>query len=70
MTIFDSPLLTAEQVSEALSIPVQTLANMRHLGTGPKFIRLPNRKIRYFLTDVQEWVMGQPSWTSETVEAH
>ena len=57
-TIFESPLLTPEQVSEELSLPLQTLANMRHLGTGPRFVKLPNRKVRYFLSDVQAWVLG------------
>ena len=56
--IFDSPLLTPEEVSEALQLPVATLANMRGRGAGPKYIKLPNRKVRYLLTDVQAWALG------------
>lgn len=56
--IFDSDLLTPKEVSGALSIPIATLTNMRHRGTGPKFIKLPNRKVRYLLTDVQDWVLS------------
>lgn len=68
MQIFDSQLLTPEDVSDALSVPTGTLSQWRHRGTGPKFIKLPTGAVRYFLTDVQEWVMSQPSF-SETVEA-
>ena len=63
--IFDSDLLTPKEVSGALSIPIATLTNMRHRGTGPAYIKLPNRKVRYLLTDVQDWVLGKTSDAEE-----
>lgn len=61
--IFNSQLLTPAEVSEALSVPLGTLNQWRHRGAGPAFIKLPNGRVRYTLTAVQEWVMGQPSFT-------
>jgi hypothetical protein len=36
----DSQLLTPRQLSELLQVPMQTLANWRWRGEGPKFIKL------------------------------
>ena len=66
-TIFDTPLLPTEEVSEALQLPIATLANMRGRGTGPRYIKLPNRKVRYLLTDVQAWVLGGTSDAAEVL---
>ncbi|RFA12647.1 hypothetical protein B7R21_09890 [Subtercola boreus] len=50
------PLLTAAQVSEITGLTEGTLANMRSKGTGPAFVRLTPRVIRYTEEDVQEFI--------------
>jgi excisionase family DNA binding protein len=55
-----SALLTAEEVSEYLDVPKGTLANRRHLGRGPAFVRL-GRHIRYQADDLASWIeRGKP----------
>ena len=57
-TELDAPLLTAEDVSVLLSIPVGTLAQWRVRQQGPAYLKLPNRAVRYRLADVQAWAQG------------
>lgn len=45
--------LTAKELAERLHRKVQTLANWRALGVGPKFI--PGRPVLYPLTEVENW---------------
>jgi excisionase family DNA binding protein len=49
------PLLTPEQVSEHLRVPLGTLANWRYQGRGPAFVRF-GRHVRYRASDVTEWI--------------
>jgi excisionase family DNA binding protein len=48
-------LLTAEEVSEYLGVPVPTLYRWRHQGTGPKAFRV-GRHLRYDLEVVRKWL--------------
>lgn len=48
-------ILTPAQVAEALHVTADTLATWRHLGKGPHYIKLPNRKIRYRRDAVDEF---------------
>jgi excisionase family DNA binding protein len=48
-------LLTPEDVSKALQIPVKTLYRWRHNGIGPAAIRV-GRHLRYRSTDVEAWI--------------
>lgn len=50
-----APLLTPDQVSEYLDVPLGTLANWRYQGRGPAFVRL-GRHVRYRATDIAEWI--------------
>lgn len=49
-------LLSAEEVSEFLGIPVNTLYQWRHKGTGPTAFRV-GRFLRYDPIDVREWLL-------------
>jgi predicted DNA-binding transcriptional regulator AlpA len=40
-------LLTQREAAEVLRLSTRTLERMRVTGTGPKFVRLANRSIRY-----------------------
>jgi len=49
-------LLSAEEVAEFLGIPVNTLYQWRHKGTGPNAFRV-GRFLRYDPVDVREWLL-------------
>lgn len=52
-------LLTPEQVAEILGVTTGALAQWRYLGTGPRFVKLTGRQIRYAPSDVQNWISEQ-----------
>ncbi len=49
------PLWTPEQLAEYLGRPEKTLSNWRHLGLGPRYVKL-GRAIRYRHGDVDRWL--------------
>lgn len=55
-----NPLMTAEEVSAYLVIPVATLYAWRSRGQGPVGHRV-GRHLRYRLSDVDAWLNDQPS---------
>jgi excisionase family DNA binding protein len=52
------PLATAEQVSQYLGIPVNTLYQWRLRRTGPVGLRI-GRHLRYRWSDVEKWLDQQ-----------
>lgn len=48
-------LMTMDEVSEFVRIPVSTLRFYRHKGTGPKSAKIGGR-IMYRRTDVEAWL--------------
>lgn len=59
MSIANSPqleeLLTPQQVADYRGTTVAVLAQERHKGTGPKFIR-DGRRIRYRASDIRDYL--------------
>ena len=53
------PLLTEKDVSALLGICVGTLQRMRSNGTGPRFVRLGERRVAYRASDVEQWVAAR-----------
>lgn len=49
------PLMSIEELSEYLHGPVRTLYDSRLSGKGPCAAHI-GRQIRYFVTDVHEWL--------------
>ena len=49
-------LMKPEAVAEYLDTTTANLAQMRYRGTGPKFVKLGHRAIRYSWADVFAWV--------------
>lgn len=58
MTAARRPLASAEEVSEYLGVPVQTLYRWRKHEAGPGGFRV-GRHIRYRWADVDAWVEQQ-----------
>lgn len=48
-------LLTVEEVADFLGVPVNTLYQWRHKGTGPVAFRV-GRFLRYDAADVRQWL--------------
>ena len=49
-------LLTDEAVAEQLNIPPNAMAEMRVASTGPRFIMLSPKRIRYRPEAIAEWL--------------
>lgn len=49
-------LLTPEEAASRLSVAAQTLAHWRVRGTGPSFIHLSARCVRYPEIDLELWL--------------
>lgn len=52
------PLLTTEELSDFLKVPVRTLYAWRHKGSGPPGIKC-GRHLRYRKRDVDAWLESQ-----------
>lgn len=52
------PLLSIEELSEYLHVPVKTLYDWRLAGKGPCAVHV-GRQLRYFVSDVRDWLTQQ-----------
>lgn len=52
------PLLSTEELSEYLHVPVKTLYDWRLAGKGPCAVHV-GRQLRYFVSDVRDWLTQQ-----------
>lgn len=52
------PLMNIEELSEYLHVPVRTLYDWRLGGRGPCAVHV-GRQLRYFVSDVHEWLAQQ-----------
>lgn len=48
--------LTTSQVGELLGLSTGALAQMRFKGTGPLYVKLGGRSVRYRQDDVEQWI--------------
>lgn len=48
--------LTVKQLAELLQVPVSTIYRWRHLGEGPRGIRVSGRHVRYRRSDVEAFL--------------
>lgn len=55
-TVPAGALMTVQQTGEYLGLKVQQLAQMRYLGTGPQFVKLNGRAVRYRQSDLDAWI--------------
>jgi excisionase family DNA binding protein len=61
-------LLTKKQAAKYLAISLRTLETMMHDGTGPRFIKLGKKLVRFRQCDLDAWIEAQPSYSS-TIQA-
>ncbi len=48
--------LTVKQLAELLQVPVSTIYRWRHLGEGPRGIRVSGRHVRYRRSGVEAFL--------------
>jgi predicted DNA-binding transcriptional regulator AlpA len=53
-------LLRTEEAARRLGVSARTLDSWRWLGTGPRYIKLTARVVRYPADALQEWVATHP----------
>lgn len=59
-------LLTPRQAAALLQLDERTLTNWRSAGTGPRFLRINGRAIRYRTLDIESWLLdGNPSFVAQ-----
>jgi predicted DNA-binding transcriptional regulator AlpA len=49
-------LMTSRQLAEFLGVSVAALVSWRELGTGPRWMRVGARNVRYRPQDVKQWL--------------
>lgn len=49
-------LMTAGEAGDLLSMTTGALAQLRYTGTGPQFIKLGGRSVRYRREDIDAWI--------------
>ncbi|PTT20054.1 excisionase [Microbacterium sp. HMWF026] len=52
-------LLTAAEVAERLKLTVRAVNQLRYLGTGPAFVKVSHKAVRYRAADVEEWLQAR-----------
>jgi predicted DNA-binding transcriptional regulator AlpA len=55
----DDELLTTEEVADWLKVSRQSLEIARSRGTGPRFVTISPRRIRYRRGDVKAWLKSR-----------
>lgn len=53
------PLATDKDFARYAGISIGQVAQLRYLGTGPRFIRVTGRQIRYRWEDIEDWLEAQ-----------
>lgn len=59
------PLATDEEFCAFAGITKQQSAQLRYLGTGPRFIRVTGRQIRYDWSEIDAWCESRTVWRSD-----
>lgn len=54
--MLEKALLTSTEAAKYLKASPRTLDNWRSRGTGPPFIRLSSRAIRYRMAELEAWI--------------
>lgn len=52
----DDEILTRQALAQRLGISEEALAQMATRGTGPRYVKLSGRLVRYRMSDVNAWL--------------
>ena len=59
------PLATDDDFCAFTGLTKQQSAQLRYLGTGPQFIRVTGRQIRYEWSEIEAWCESRTVWRSD-----
>lgn len=51
-----SELMKPAELGARIGTSTAVLANWRYMGTGPRFVKLGGRSVRYRVSDVEAWL--------------
>jgi hypothetical protein len=54
-----NPLLTPAEAGEQLGLTPAALAQLRYTGSGPCFIKLTAKAVRYRQSDLDSWIAAK-----------
>lgn len=57
-------LLDSAEASSTIKVSERTLADWRHKGIGPPYVRVGPRQVRYRPSDLEAWLKSQTQPTS------
>ena len=57
--IVDKTLLTPDEAGAQLGLSTGALAQLRYMGSGPCFIKLTAKAVRYRQSDLDAWIAGK-----------
>ncbi|WP_273441043.1 helix-turn-helix transcriptional regulator [Sedimenticola selenatireducens] len=57
ITAPNDPLMTSDEVAEYLNLAPRTIQKWREDKTGPQFIRINHRCVRYRRLEVDRWLL-------------
>ena len=55
----ESEFLTSGQAAQFLQVSINTLSCWRSRGTGPSYVKLGKRLIRYRKSDLDAWIKSE-----------
>jgi predicted DNA-binding transcriptional regulator AlpA len=68
--VFEDQLLNTKDLVSTFGTPKGTWELRRQKGTGPRFIQLSSRSVKYWLSDVLAWVEASTVTNTKQVKYH
>ena len=62
--------VTPKEAAQMYGLSEGTLANLRCRRLGAKFYRAGNKKILYFVSDLEDWLKRNPVLTKDSLPEH
>jgi predicted DNA-binding transcriptional regulator AlpA len=63
------PFLNEHQVAEIMGMSVSSVRRWRLLGRGPKYVKVGGVAVRYRSSDMEAWLLSQPTGGQDTSQA-
>jgi predicted DNA-binding transcriptional regulator AlpA len=67
MSRVPDPLIRPSDIADELGVSVGNLAQMRFLGTGPAYIKVGGKAVRYRRSDVDAWIEANRRTSTRSV---
>jgi predicted DNA-binding transcriptional regulator AlpA len=67
-TTYSEPLLNTAQAAAVLGFHASYLAKARLSGTGPKYLKIGGRSVRYRRADIEAWLANKTRTSTSDAE--